>query len=231
MLVKKGFGSAAHPRFRAVYPHLILCADTDAMHRILVLALSLLAAAAPAHAGDVGIRVVDSSGTPLPDAVVTIHPAAGVPAGPIRFPWKLAMVQKNISFNPSTLIVPVGATVPFPNEDKVRHHVYSFSKPAKFEIKLFGHDETRSYTFRTPGAVALGCNIHDRMSGFIKVVDTPFAMKTGADGLSTIRSVTGGKARLTVWHPRLRARDNEVSFDIDVPADGDLAKRIQVALR
>ncbi len=201
------------------------------MKQFAVAAALLLSAAVPAYAGDVGIRVVDAAGTPIPDAVVTIHPAAGVPAGPIRFPWKLAMVQKNISFNPSTLIVPVGATVSFPNEDKVRHHVYSFSKPARFEIKLFGRDETHSYTFRTPGAVALGCNIHDRMSGFIKVVDTPFAMKTGADGLSTIRAVTGGRARLTVWHPRMRARDNEVSFDIDVPASGDLAKRIQVALR
>lgn len=193
--------------------------------------LLCLAFTVPAYAGDVGIRVVDARGAPLSDAVVTIHPAAGVPAGPIRFPWPLTMVQKDISFVPSTLIVPVGATVPFPNQDKVRHHVYSFSKPARFEIKLFGRDETRSYTFRTPGAVALGCNIHDRMSGFIKVVDTPFAMKTAADGLSLIRSVTGGKARLTVWHPRMRAPGNEASFDIDVPVSGDLARRIQVALR
>ncbi|PCD02170.1 methylamine utilization protein [Sphingomonas spermidinifaciens] len=200
------------------------------MIRITALGLSLLVAA-PAHAGDVGIRVVDASGAPLADAVVTIHPAAGVFSGPIRFPWKLAMVQRNISFEPSTLIVPAGATVPFPNEDKVRHHVYSFSKPARFEIKLFGRDETRSYTFKSPGAVALGCNIHDRMAGFIKVVDTPFAMKTDADGMSIIRSVTGGRARLTVWHPRMRARDNEVTFDIDVPASGDLTRRIQVALR
>lgn len=193
--------------------------------------LALLSAAVPAQAGDLAIRVVDASGTPLPDAVVTVHPAAGVPAGPIRFPWAPQMVQRDISFNPGTLIVPVGATVAFPNQDKVRHHVYSFSKPARFEIKLFGRDESRSYTFRTAGAVALGCNIHDRMSGSIKVVDTPFAAKTGSDGLSRLAAVTGGRARLTVWHPRLRARDNEVSFDLDVPAAGDLAKRIQVALR
>jgi hypothetical protein len=192
--------------------------------------LTGLFAAFPAQAGDVAVRVVDAAGNPVHDAVVTIHPAAGV-RRPIRFSWATAMVQKNIAFNPGTLIVPVGATVSFPNEDKVRHHVYSFSKPARFELKLFSKDQTRSYTFKTVGAVALGCNIHDSMSGFIKVVDTPFADKTDAAGATRLIGVTGGGATITVWHPRLRGKDNEVSFPLDIPAQGNLAKRIQVVLR
>ena len=190
-----------------------------------------LIAPLPAVAGTVGIHVVDSAGRPVPDAVITIHPAAGVPAGPIRFPWPNTMMQKNIAFNPGTLIVPVGATVAFPNEDRVRHHVYSFSKPARFELKLFGKDESRSYTFTSTGTVALGCNIHDSMSGFIRVVDTPFAEKTNAAGDTRIAGVTGGKATLTIWHPRLKAKFNEVDFPLDVPAGGDIAKRITVTLR
>ncbi|NIJ18669.1 hypothetical protein FHS95_000338 [Sphingomonas naasensis] len=200
------------------------------MKRSIPLALAGLLAALPAHAGDVAVRVVDAAGKPVADAVVTIHPAAGV-RGPIHFPWPTTMVQKNIAFNPGTLIVPVGATVSFPNEDKVRHHVYSFSKPARFELKLFGKDQSRSYTFRTAGAVALGCNIHDTMSGFIKVVDTPFANKTDANGTTRLTGVGAGNATITVWHPRMRGKDNEVSFPIAVPAQGDLAKRIQIVLR
>ncbi|MBM3927988.1 MAG: methylamine utilization protein [Sphingomonadales bacterium] len=192
---------------------------------------ALLVIPAPALAGTVAVRVVDASGQPVPDAVITIHPAAGVPAGPIRFPWANVMVQKNIAFNPGTLIVPVGATVAFPNEDKVRHHVYSFSKPAKFELKLFGQDQSRTYTFTTPGTVAVGCNIHDAMSGFIRVVDTPFANKTASAGDTRIANVTGGGATLTVWHPRLKAKLNEATFALDVPQSGDIAKRITVALR
>ena len=65
--------------------------------------------------------------------------------------------------------MPVGATVSFPNRDKVRHHVYSFSAAKKFDLKLYGRDETRSVVFDKPGVVALGCNIHDVMSGFIVV--------------------------------------------------------------
>lgn len=182
-------------------------------------------------AGPVGIRIIDSHGRPVVDAVVTLHPAAGVPAGPIRFPWAASMTQKDIAFTPGTLIVPVGATVSFPNEDKVRHHVYSFSKPARFEIKLYGRDQTRSYTFRTPGAVALGCNIHDRMQGFIKVVDTPFAAATNAAGQVRIDGVAAGAARLTVWHPRLKGRDNEAGFALDVPANGAVAKQIKLVMR
>ncbi|MDT8760580.1 methylamine utilization protein [Sphingomonas psychrotolerans] len=200
------------------------------MKPTISIALGGLFVAIPAQAGDVAVRVVDASGNPVKDAVVTIHPAAGV-RGPIRFPWPTAMVQKNIAFNPGTLIVPVGATVAFPNEDKVRHHVYSFSKPARFELKLFGKDQTRSYTFRTAGAVALGCNIHDSMSGFIKVVDTPFANKTADDGATRLTGVTGGSAQITVWHPRMRGKDNEVSFAIEVPAQGNIARRIQIVMR
>ncbi|WP_448658763.1 cupredoxin domain-containing protein [Sphingomonas sp. CJ99] len=185
----------------------------------------------PAHAAAVRIEVKDNQGRPVPDAVVTIHPASGIPAGPIRFPWPTRMVQKDVQFVPGTLIVPVGATVTFPNQDKVRHHIYSFSKPARFEIKLFGRDETRSYTFKTAGAVALGCNIHDLMSGFIKVVDTPFAAKTGSAGYLAIDDVPAGAAKVTVWHPRMRAKDNQSQFDVAIPAAGTFKRQITVGLR
>lgn len=201
------------------------------MTRSVLLALICVIAPIKAYAGTVSVHVVDAKGQAVSDAVITIHPDAGVPSKPIRFPWPITMVQKNIAFNPHTLIVPVGATVSFPNEDKVRHHVYSFSKPARFELKLFGKDESRNYTFKTAGAVALGCNIHDSMSGFIKVVDTPYANKTNVDGDTQIGGVTGGQARITVWHPLSRAKNNEVTFTLNVPASGDIAKRIQILLR
>lgn len=196
-----------------------------------LLALACVIAPVTAHAGTISVHVVDAKGQAVSDAVITIHPDAGVPSKPIRFPWPIAMVQKDIAFNPHTLIVPVGATVSFPNQDKVRHHVYSFSKPARFELKLFGKDESRNYTFKTVGAVALGCNIHDSMTGFIKVVDTLYANKTNSDGDTQIAGVTGGQARITVWHPLSRAKNNEVTFTLSVPASGNIAKRIQILLR
>lgn len=197
----------------------------------LFLALSLLSAPMPTLAGDLDLRVLDSAGRPVPDAVVTVYPASGVPRLPAAFPGGNTMVQQNIAFAPHVLIVPVGATVSFPNKDKVRHHIYSFSKPAKFEIKLFARDETRSYRFVTAGAVALGCNIHDTMSGFIKVVDTPYAAKSGADGRVSITGLPGGAARVTVWHPEARGKDNETMLNVPISASGSVARAVTLALR
>ena len=68
----------------------------------------------------------------------------------------MTMTQQNIAFNPYVLIVPVGSTVGFPNKDKVRHHVYSFSAAKKFELKLYGQQEERTVTFDKTGVVRAG---------------------------------------------------------------------------
>lgn len=183
-----------------------------------------------AIAGTLSLRLTDSAGRPIEDAVVTVVPATK-PSRPLTFPWPSEMVQKNIAFIPHVLIVPVGATVRFPNRDAVRHHIYSFSKPARFEMKLYGREETRSYTFASPGTVALGCNIHDRMTGFIRVVDTPFAAKSDRSGALSIDGLSAGVARVTIWHPRLKTRDNELMLTLPVPARGSLDKIVQLDLR
>jgi len=185
------------------------------MKFLLVLICALLFGA-PALAGDLTVSVRDAAGRPVRDAVVTVHPAAGVPRGPIRFAWPLRVAQQEIQFDPYVLIAPVGATVSFPNLDRVRHHVYSFSRGNRFEIELYGRDQSRSHVFATTGVAALGCNIHDQMLAYVKVVDTPWAAKTGASGDVTLSGVPAGGATLRIWHPRLAGRGNEVSQVITV---------------
>jgi hypothetical protein len=199
--------------------------------RILLSCLCILLAPVPALAGDLVMTVRDGAGRPVPNVVVMVRPAGGVPAGPIRFPWPYTVAQQNIQFDPFVLIVPVGATVGFPNRDKVRHHVYSFSAGNKFELKLFGKDETRSVVFKAVGVAAIGCNIHDAMVGFIRVVDTPWAVKTGADGVATLRGVPAGAATVTVWHPYLRAPKNEVVRKSVFTATGALRDSVAIELR
>jgi hypothetical protein len=143
----------------------------------------------------------------------------------------MKMAQQNIRFDPFVLIVPVGAEVSFPNYDKVRHHVYSFSPAKTFELKLYGHDETRTVRFDKPGTVALGCNIHDRMVAFIRVVDTPFAAKTNAAGVAELQGVPEGRAVLHVWQPYLKGAGNEVTEAITVPPGGDMHEIVTVDVR
>jgi plastocyanin len=171
--------------------------------RILAIILAALSIATPAAAGDLTVMVTNAAGQPVQDAVVMVHPRGGVHA-PVRFSWPYMMTQKNMQFDPFVLIVPVGATVSFPNRDPFRHHVYSFSPAKSFELKLYGHDETRTVKFDKTGVVALGCNIHDNMTAFIRVVDTPWAGKSDAHGAVVIHDVPQGAASVEVWHPYIK---------------------------
>ena len=187
--------------------------------RLLFSALGLVSAPFAAHAATANIDVRGPDGKPLTGAVVMID-TPKKPAAPIRFTWGTAMSQRNVQFDPHVLIVPIGSTVTFPNFDKVRHHVYSFSKAKKFDLKLYGKDDTRSVLFDHAGAVALGCNIHDQMSAFILVVETPFAMQTDVNGHATIAGVPAGGATVRIWHPSIRAKDNVLAQPTTIAATG-----------
>ena len=180
---------------------------------ILLASIGGAACAAP-----VELQLRRADGRPAAGAVVMID-SAHPPAGPIRFPWPYAVAQKDISFQPHVLIVPVGASVAFPNRDKVRHHVYSFSKPKKFELKLYGQEEARTVVFDKPGVVALGCNIHDAMNGFVVVVATPYAAQ--ADAAGRVRFDVGvGAATVRVWDLAIRAPGNMISQPLTVAGGG-----------
>jgi plastocyanin len=167
---------------------------------------------APAFAGDLSITVTTPDGKPLADAVVTLPGNGAKPA----FAWKLEVAQKDKTFTPFVLVVPQGAEVSFPNLDKFRHHVYSFSKGNKFELELYGREDKRSVTFKSVGTAAIGCNIHDTMVGFIRIVDTPFAAKTNAEGVAKIPGAPDGATRLTVWHPYAKAKEQITVSDVTI---------------
>ncbi|MEM7667338.1 MAG: methylamine utilization protein [Pseudomonadota bacterium] len=186
-------------------------------------------AVAAASPTSLRVQVTDEHGLPVRDAVVEVMPASGV-SGQIRFPWRMAMAQKNQQFTPGTLIVAKGSTVAFPNLDRVRHSVYSFSKPARFEFDLYGRDQSRTQRFAIAGSVKLGCNIHDQMRGYIRVTETPFAGKTDSNGYLTLRSIPRGSAKLTVWHPQLRAPRNESISTISITS-GQQSRKLKVRLR
>lgn len=197
--------------------------------RAAFIAVLLSLFASSALAADLTVRVTDERGAGVANAVVTFTPTAGV-SGPISFSWPYQVVQKNLRFAPHILIVPVGATVQFPNLDRVRHHVYSFSEGNRFELELFGRDETRSRRFTRAGIAAIGCNIHDQMQAYIVVVDTPHVGRTTSNGSVRIAGATGA-GTLRVWHPNLRARDNAMSRGVTLAASGNAQEAFRVPMR
>ena len=180
-----------------------------------------------ARAADLSVSLRTGKGQAVRDAVVTIYPAAGA-SGPPRFEGPYVMAQQNLTFDPFVLIVPAGATVAFPNRDPVRHQVYSFSPTHPFELALYGKDTTRTVRFDKVGVVALGCNIHDSMVAFIKVVDTPLAAKSNEAGEARVRGVPAGAATVRIWHPYLKGPGNEIVLSVVMPRDGDLRQTVTV---
>jgi plastocyanin len=196
-----------------------------------LIALLVLIGASRAEAADLAVTVRTNAGAPVADAVVMLYPDGAAPSmAKSHFDWPMRVEQQNLQFSPFVLIVPVGATVAFPNLDRVRHHVYSFSPAHPFELKLYGNDETRTVRFDKPGPVALGCNIHDNMVAFIRVVDTPYAAKTDANGLAQLRDLPAGGASLHVWRPYLKAPNNEIARTVTLPRAGSATETVGVEL-
>lgn len=167
---------------------------------VLPLLLYCLSNTASALSAEVSIVVRTTDGDPVSNAVVFLTGGSPVQPGPT-----IKMVQKNQSFNPEILAISTGTIVEFPNEDPVRHHVYSFSPAKRFELKLYGGDEIQQMTFDQSGVVALGCNIHDDMLGYIYVVDSNLFGMTDQAGKITLTGVEDGITyEGQVWHPRLR---------------------------
>lgn len=183
----------------------------------LALALSALAVPSTLHAATVVVDIRGSDGKPLSGAVVSVESPRGGTAV-VRGPYVIE--QRDIAFQPDVLIVPVGASVVFPNRDKVRHHLYSFSKPKKFDLKLYGREDARSIVFDQPGVVTLGCNIHDRMSGAVYVTASPFTVRTDAAGRAALSGVPAGPVTIRVWHPSIRAAGNMLTQTASVAPTG-----------
>jgi len=169
-----------------------------------LLAATLVAAGiAAAQANTLSIEVKDGGGAPLADAVAYAVPAAGHAAAP---PGTSAVIdQIDREFVPLVSVIQTGTAVRLPNRDNIRHHVYSFSPPKVFELKLYSGVPARPIVFDKPGLVVLGCNIHDSMIAYVMVVDTPWFARTGPDGLARIDGLPAGEYQLHLWHPRQSA--------------------------
>ena len=167
-------------------------------HRLLTFVaaalLPLCVAAEP-----VAITVTDADGKPVADAIVAVEvdgvAKKAAPSASAR------IAQKGRQFVPQVTVVQVGTPVSFPNNDTVRHHVYSFSAAKTFELKLYAGTPSTPVVFDKPGTAVLGCNIHDKMAAWVVVVDTPYFALTDAAGHAAV-DLPAGEHRLQVWNAR-----------------------------
>lgn len=108
------------------------------------------------------------AGAALVALMAALAPAAGPPARAEEAAAHGNQVKiDNFTFNPARLVVPVGATVTWYNEDDIPHNVVSATK--LFRSKTLDTEERFSFTFTTPGVYEYFCSLHPHMKATIVV--------------------------------------------------------------
>jgi plastocyanin len=127
------------------------------------------------------------------------------------------LVQKNKSFQPSLVVIPVGGKVEFPNHDPFFHNVFSLFEGKRFDLGLYESGTTRFVQFDKPGISFIFCNIHAQMSGVVIALKTPYYAISDARGDLTMPNVPPGRYELQVFHSSvapdaLRALSREITI-------------------
>jgi len=136
-----------------------------------------------------------------------LDPGAGSDAADAPNHRKVQLVQRDKTFQPHVLVVPVGTVVDFPNRDPFFHNVFSLFDGKRFDLGLYEAGASNSVRFDRLGVSFLFCNIHPEMSAVVVAVDTPYYGLSDRKGNLTIQDVPDGKYELHVWYERSLPED------------------------
>ncbi len=154
------------------------------------------------------------------DRMIVILEGGKSPSNP---PQTAVIEQRNGRFEPDIVVIPVGSTVQFPNEDPIFHNVFSLSRAQSFDLGFFPKGQSRAVKFTREGIVQVYCHIHANMYAAIVVTASPWYGKPAADGSFSWSNIPAGHYRVMVWHKIAGTFQTEV----DVPESG----RAEVTVR
>ena len=163
---------------------------------------------------------VTRNGHPLKDAsqaVVWLTPLGASIEPPKQKPSEIPqLVQKDKSFHPSLLVIPVGGKVEFPNRDPFFHNVFSLFEGKRFDLGLYESGTTRFVQFDKPGISFIFCNIHAQMSAVVIALATPYYAVSNVRGDLRLPDVPPGRYQIQVFHSAvpsdaLRALSREIT--------------------
>jgi plastocyanin len=193
------------------------------MKKIVMVAVVVVAMmSVAASAGTISGKVSGVNG----ESVVYVEAIAGK-----TFPAPTArpvIDQKGLMFSPHIVAVEQGTTVDFLNSDKVAHNVFwpsvGGNKKLTHNLGTWPQGEKRPFKFDNPGAIALLCNVHPEMSGYIVVSPTPYFAVSDKSGAYKIENVPDGSYTVTAWHEGAKNSTKPVAVAGDGKADFTLSK-------
>jgi len=181
----------------------------------LVCAVSLIAA--ELNAANVGGRVnfVTKRGQHpiVNETLVWLEPAARTAP---RRAGNFTMTTRGKTLLPHVLVIPVGSTVQFPNDDPISHNLFSLSSNNNFDLGLYRRGSGKAFTFRQPGVVNVYCNVHPTMSSVIHVMSSPYFALTDDGGNFSLTDVAPGSYTLVAWNEQ----SGVTQVKLDVPGAG-----------
>lgn len=137
---------------------------------------------------------------PVPaETVISLEPAAGAKTAR-RVPGTFQMTTRGKTLLPHVLVVPVGSTVTFPNDDPISHNLFSLSTGNEFDLGLYRAGAGKSHTFTAPGLVNVYCNVHPAMSSVIYVMAAPYYGFADESGNFSLADVPPGKYDVVAWN-------------------------------
>lgn len=131
---------------------------------------------------------------PAPCAGVWLEGPGCAPSGPTR----VELTQRGYQFAQSMLVVPVGSTVAFPNDDPDYHNIFSLSRTKRFDVGRYKKSErpAPTVTFSKAGLVRLNCEIHDHMKAYVLVVNSRWHAATDTKGRFKLSGIPAGNYTL-----------------------------------
>jgi plastocyanin len=149
----------------------------------------------------------------LTDAVLYVESVpASVDSGLPSSALHPRLAQKDQSFQPRVVVIPVGGTVDFPNLDAIYHNVFSVSPIKRFDLGKYPRGESKSVRFPKAGLVNVFCDIHSDMAGFILVTPNRAFTRAHADGSWQLPDLPPGHYVLCWWHPDFAAGKREIDL-------------------
>jgi plastocyanin len=162
---------------------------------------------------EISVRMITSEGQAAGADTVAWLPEFGAqPGDAVSF----TVAQRDKTFVPRIVVVPVGSIVSFPNYDRVFHNVFSLSEPRVFDLGLYRNGRSKSEQFPDPGLVQVYCNIHPQMEASLMVVDARLYGAANDAGRIRIDGVPAGTWTVKTWNRRAGFADHRVT----VPAGG-----------
>lgn len=163
------------------------------------------------------IVVRDNQGKSIPNVVVYLQPLG---EQILEHSSEIVTItQSDKAFNPYITVSQTTKPVKFSNIDNITHHIYSTDPNNRFSFRIRAGTEYLSANFDHQVAIAMGCNIHDWMSGYLFVVDSPYFAKTDDHGQVIFPISELGKYRVVIWHPQLVLDNQRLSQDHDIVKD------------